>query len=87
MLSIEIVFEVVKHRVGRWTWPLASFNLALNTAFAVPAVYHRPGPERRVLRGPGDRSKCGSITINLTIAVIVAIAAWDVIDGFRKAKK
>jgi hypothetical protein len=39
VLLVEIVFELIKYRVGHWTWGLASFNLALNAAVAIPAIY------------------------------------------------
>jgi len=92
VLSIEIIFEIVKYRVGRWTWPLASVNLALNSAFAIPAVYLLAtdqilNDEFFETLGWGTAPDVGSTTINLTIAIIVAIAAWDVIDAFRKARR
>lgn len=92
VLAIEIVFEIVKYRVGRWTWFLASVNLALNAAFAVPVVYLLANDQ--VLNdeffdalGWGNAPGAGSTAINLAIAAIAAISAWDSIDGFRKARK
>ena len=92
ILALEIVFEIVKYRVGRWTWPLASINLALNAAFAVPALYllvtdQVLNPEFFETLGWGVAPTAGSTAINVTIVLMAGIAVWDVIDGFRKASK
>jgi len=92
ILGLEIVFEIVKYRVGRWTWPLASFNLALNASFAIPAVYLLAtdqvlNSEFFEILGWGTAPRSGSTSINLAIVAIAGVAIWDVIDGFRKARK
>jgi len=92
VLALEIVFEVVKFRIGRWTWGLASVNLALNALFAVPAVYllvteqvFNPVFFDEIGWGAEPASN-GSLVV-VTMIAIAGIALWDVIDGFRKARK
>lgn len=85
VLGLEIVFEVIKYRVGAWTWGLASVNLAINALFAVPVVYllatdqvFNPALETRV---PGLLAPLNSVTI----AVVVIVTVLDVVQAFRKA--
>lgn len=91
VLAVEVVFEVVKYRVGRWTWPLASVNLALNVAFVVPALYLLLTDQ---LLNPAFFEElgwgvpvAGSTGVTVAVAAIVLVASWDVVDGFRKALK
>lgn len=90
VLVVEVLFEIVKYQVGEWTWTLASFNLALNAAFAIPAVYllatdRLLNPDFFAELGWGVPS-AGTTGVTLAIVGIVAVALWDVIDGFRKAR-
>ena len=39
VLLAGVVFELVKYRVGRWTWPLVAVKAALDLAFSVPVVW------------------------------------------------
>lgn len=92
VLIAEIIFEITKYRVGRWTWALASVNFALNALFAIPAVYlltseriFNPDFFERI--GWGSEP-AGDGTLVLVASVVIGlIAIWDVFDGFRKAKK
>jgi hypothetical protein len=92
VLAVEVAFEVIKYRVGRWTWPLASVNLALNALFAIPAIYlllteqlFNPAFfEEREWAGVPDAD--GPVVIG-TVIVIAAITLWDSFDGFRKASR
>lgn len=90
VLVVEVLFELVKYHVGRWTWTLASFNVALNAAFAIPAVYllatdRLLNSEFFAELGWGIPS-AGSTSVTVAMVVIVAVALWDTIDGFRKAR-
>ncbi len=85
VLGLEIVFEVVKYRIGSWTWGLASLNLAFNALFAVPAVYllatdqvFNPEFEAWV---PAGSFPLNSVMIGLIVIVVVI----DVVQAFRKA--
>lgn len=85
MLAVEIVFEVVKYRVGFWTWGLASVNLAINALFAVPTVYLLATDQ---ILNPEFFETVPEQLVSLDwviIAFIVAISAFDVIYAFRKA--
>ncbi|HSM45480.1 MAG TPA: permease prefix domain 1-containing protein [Acidimicrobiia bacterium] len=87
VLAVEIGFEVVKYRVGRWTWPLASFNLALNALFAIPAVYLLATDQ---LFNPEFVAEMPRQVLDsdLIILVLIVLAvSWDIVDGFRKARK
>ena len=91
VLLAEVVFELVKYRVGRWTWPLASVNLALNVAFAAPAIYLLATDQ---LLNPAFFDElgwatpvAGTIGVTIAIAAIAAVALWDIVDGFRKARR
>jgi len=92
VLALEIVFELVKYRIGEWTWGLGAVNLALNVAFAVPAIYllvteqiFNPVFFQQV-GFDVDVSAGGPIVI-ITVAAIAAVATWDTVDGFRKARR
>ncbi|HJS72082.1 MAG TPA: permease prefix domain 1-containing protein [Acidimicrobiia bacterium] len=88
VLLVEIVFELVKYRVGHWTWGLASFNLALNAAFAIPAIYLLATDQ---MLNPVFFAEIGwtpgGATISLAIAAIAIVSLWDTVDGFRRAYK
>lgn len=92
VLGAEIIFEIVKYRVGHWNWTLATVNLALNAVFAVPAIYLLSATE--VVNqgffdalGFGTAPGPGDVATNVAIAAIAGIAIWDVFDGFRKAAR
>lgn len=92
VLTLEIIFEIIKYRVGRWTWTLASVNVALNAAFAVPAIYLLT--TERVFNpvffeeiGWGAEPAGDGTLVLVTSVVIGLIAIWDVFDGFRKASR
>lgn len=85
VLGLEIVFEVVKYRVGSWTWGLASVNLAFNALFAVPAVYLLATDQ---IFNPDFIAEVPDQLLSLNvviIAVIVIIVVIDVVQAFRKA--
>jgi hypothetical protein len=90
VLAAEIVFEAVKYRLGRWTWGLAWVNLALNVAFAAPAIYlirtdrlFNPAAFAEIGWGT-EQTEPGMVVL---VVVIAAIALWDILDGFRRARK
>jgi hypothetical protein len=92
VLILELVFELVKYRVGHWTWTLAWMNLGLNLLFSAPAVYllmseQLFNPEFFDSLGLDLGTSSDSPLVLITVAVIVGIAAWDSIDGFRKAAR
>lgn len=85
VLGVEIVFEIVKYRVGRWTWGLASFNLALNALVAVPLVYLIVTDR---LFNPDFLAALPEALSGLEwwiAAGVVIVALIDVVQAFRKA--
>lgn len=87
---LEIVFTVVLYLRGRWTYTFAVINAVLGAAFAVPALFLwqndlllNPDLVAAITASTGSRWLEVSGTI--TAIAIVAIVAWDAIDGFRKA--
>jgi hypothetical protein len=85
VLAVEIVFEVVKYRVGSWTWGLASVNLAINALFAVPAIYLLATDQ---IFSPDFLAALPEEVVSLDwviIASIVIISGFDVIQAYRKA--
>jgi len=92
VLLIEIIFEVVKYWRGRWTWPLASLNVALNAVFAIPAVYLLTSgqifnPVFFEEIGWGSEPAGDGTLVRVVVAAMIVIALWDIFDGFRKARK
>jgi hypothetical protein len=92
VLVLEIVFEIVKYRIGRWTWTLASINLALAVLFVIPALWllgndMLVNPEFLSALADEDLNAAGrwiTTTVAMTIAIVTAI---DVGEGFWKARR
>lgn len=93
ILGLEIVFTFFRWARGGWTWVLATVNLILNLAFTLPAVWLL---QQELLLDPtlvsAVESQVGSVAwvtpVTSIIAVVaVVIAAWDSVDGFRKAAR
>lgn len=90
LLGLQILFHFVLYLRGGWTWVLAVVNAALNVAFAVPALWL--WSEGRLFDpalatafadlGLAEAMRPTSIVIAV---VVVAVTAWDAIDGFRQA--
>ncbi|WP_434994934.1 permease prefix domain 1-containing protein [Arthrobacter sp. Ld5] len=93
LLAAEAVFAVVLYRRG-WSWSLAAVNLGLNLAFVVPAVFLwagdrllNPAFPAAVGWDPGAPEAAGALLGAGILAAILAIVAWDVIEGFLKARR
>ena len=87
LVALAVGFAVVLSRTG-WTWRLAVVNTALNVAFAVPALWlvttgRLVNPDAlAAMRWPwGDSAP---VLLALTVTLLIAAAAWNVIDGFRQ---
>lgn len=86
--ALEIVFVAVSYAIGHWTWVLASANVALNLAFAVPAVwllatdqvFNRAFLEMMAM--PSDAVPTLSAAFEF---VVVLVAVLDIVDGFRRS--
>jgi len=90
LLALEIVFNLALYLRGGWTWLFAIANTALNLAFAIPAIWlwsdgklFDPGLVAAFTElGLAEAMRPTGIVIAV---VILAVTAWDVIDGFRQA--
>ena len=93
VLIAEIIFEIVKYRVGRWTWTLAAVNLGLSVLFAVPAIWLLTNdmlvnPEFvSSLEAGGAWAGVGSWITNSLVIAVVIVTVLDVGEGFWKAKR
>jgi hypothetical protein len=91
VMGAEVIFEMVKYRVGHWTLGLASTKLVIGTLFSVPAAYLLLTGQLlnqdffTALGWPAGLVAESSLTI-WTVIVIAAITIWDAFDGFRQAR-
>lgn len=93
LAALEIAFALVLFAIGRWTWSLAWANVALNLAFAVPAVGLLLGglPSGGSILSEQFATVFSAVQSLVhaalsVIAVLVVIgAAVDIFNGFRKA--
>lgn len=93
LAALEIAFALVLFGIGRWTWSLAWANVALNLAFAVPAVGLLLGglPSGGSILSEQFTTVFSAVQSLVhaaisVIAVLVAIGAVaDIFTGFRKA--
>ncbi len=85
---LEIGYALIAFAVGRWTWGLAWVNVALNLAFAVPAVWLISRDQvlsAEFLATFRDAGPVIDAVLKVIPIIIVIVATLDVIDGFRKA--
>lgn len=85
---LEIAFALIAFAIGRWTWGLAWVNVALNLAFAVPAVWLIAGGAALSGEFRQAFSEVAALIDGLVAIVpfvIVVVAALDILEGFRKA--
>lgn len=90
---LEVLFAVALYVRGRWTWGFAAINAALGAAFAIPAVYlisadllFNPALVARVEAATtGNAGTWLEVTGIVIACTVVAVVAWDAIDGLRKA--
>ncbi|MEV4496797.1 permease prefix domain 1-containing protein [Micromonospora arborensis] len=92
VLVASMIFEVVKYRVGRWTWALFGIKALLNLAFAVPLVWlalsdrllnPALGVRLSWLAEVDNRNALG-LAIALGAAVVVV---WDLVDTAIKTRR
>jgi hypothetical protein len=90
IVVLEIAFTATLYLRGRWTYPLAAVNVALNAAFAIPALWLLQNGllfNPAVIDAIDDATGGGWLapTAVITGLAIGIIATWDAIDGVRKA--
>jgi hypothetical protein len=89
--ALEIVFTLAVYRRGHWTYAYAIGNALLGAAFAIPALYLLANhllfnPAFVDALSPEFEAWLPTTTV-IAGVVIVAIVAWDAIDGFHKARR
>jgi len=85
---LEIGFALAAYAIGRWTWPLAWANLALNLAFAVPAIWliaSRAALSAEFLETFRSAEPLIDAAITIVPFAIAVVAVLDIVSGFRKA--
>ncbi|MBQ1034023.1 permease prefix domain 1-containing protein [Micromonospora sp. SD19] len=92
VLVASVIFEIVKYRIGRWTWPLFGTKVLLNLAFSVPLVWLalsdrllNPALGERLswLADADNRNLLGAAIAVGTAVVVV----WDLIDTAIKTRR
>lgn len=71
---------------------MASLNVAPNAVFAIPAVYLLTSgqifnPVFFEEIGWGSEPASDGTLVRVVVAVMVVVVLWDIVDGFRKARK
>lgn len=94
LIAVEAAFAIAVYVRGGWTVPFAVANTVLSAVFVVPALWLlstgqlvNPAVTDFIMQNPGTSAGTDRILAILVGAVIVGIAAWDVIDGWRKASR
>lgn len=88
LLALSFVIALVKLRVGKWSYPLAIANAILNLGFAAWWAWALGG-------GLIDMDYFGdlvapawlTVSVRITLAIVVAICAWDAYKGFVGARR
>jgi hypothetical protein len=85
LLGFSFLLELAKLSVGKWSYPLASANAAVNLGFAAWWVWALVGG----LIDPDDLAAYDSLTISawVTVAIIVAMCLWDAYRGFAGVRR
>ncbi|MFF0315967.1 permease prefix domain 1-containing protein [Micromonospora sp. NPDC005252] len=86
------VFEIVKYRIGRWSWPLFGVKALLNLAFTVPlaglalsdALLNPALGERLSWLADADNRSLLNALIALGVAVVLV---WDLVDTALKSRR
>lgn len=93
LMVLEALLAVYVYARGRWDFGAAAVNLVLNLAIAVPALWllsqgQLINPEFFPTLIPADSAQTVTTVVTTVFGFgIVAIAAWDSIDGFLKARR
>jgi hypothetical protein len=93
LMVLEALLAVYVHAKGRWDLASATVNAILNLAIAVPAVWlltqqQLINPEFFAAVIPADSAQTVDTVVTTLFGFgIVAIAAWDTIDAFLKARR
>lgn len=93
VMAIEAVLAIVVHSAGRWTYPFAVMNAILAVTVAVPALWllmqgRLLNPDFwPTLISDGHDAEVSQIVAIVWGFGIAAIAVWDILDAFLKARR
>jgi len=92
LMAAEAVLAYVAYRTGRWTYRLAAVNTVLTLAIALPALWlltqdRLLNPDFFPTLVPDDGAEVSQIIAVITGFGIAAIAIWDIVDAFLKARR
>jgi hypothetical protein len=92
VLVASAIFEVVKYRIGRWTWNLFGVKALLNLAFSVPVIWLalsdrllNPALAER-LSWLADADNRNVLAAIITVSTVV-IMIWDLVDTAIKTRR
>jgi hypothetical protein len=90
LLVAEAAFEVVKYRIGRWTFALATINTVLGALFAAPVVYLaatdqllNPAAVAEIQKGWAAFDAGTANTVIVIVSLVIWV--WESVDGWRRA--
>lgn len=90
VLGLTLVLDIVKYALGRWTVTLAAVGTLLNIAFAAPLVWL--AADDRLFQAayfeaqyPADGAAAMSLVTRIVMAMVIAVAVWDIGEGWVKA--
>lgn len=92
ILAALIAVQLILLRVGRWTTSLAVVHAALQTVFAVPVIVLALTGSlidqafADAIGSPSLADGRGGIMVTIAVGVLL-VTAWEVIDGFRRARR
>ena len=89
---LQIAFALVVYASGRWTWPIAIVNAALDAALIIPAVWLLQSGQ---LLSPQFYAEMARIGAEAAIApatavisvVLLAVFGWDALEGCIRASR
>jgi hypothetical protein len=88
LLAISFILALVKLRVGKWSYPLATANAIVNLGFATWWAWALGGSLLNMdYFGDWVASDWVTISVRITLAIIVAICTWDAYKGFVGARR
>jgi hypothetical protein len=94
-VALSLLVSIVVLARRRWTWRTALTHLAGGLAFTAPLVWLAARNDLFAwdtlpldwLR-PGETLEINEpLTLGITVAVLVAILAWEIVDSFRRAAR
>jgi hypothetical protein len=92
VIVLEMAFAVWLYRARAWTWRHAAANVALNLAFAVPAITLLQSgrlfnPEFIAAMVEGGWPAAENHLVAITTVGIAVVSTWDAVDGLLKARR